>query len=71
MKKPSKKDIIEGIQFFIILYTMGAGFWSTYLWTWNKCGLPIEVWSLGMLMVLAILSVFCFYQWIVRGAENA
>ena len=71
MKKPSKKDIIEGIQFFIMLYTMGAGFWSTYLWTWNKCGLPIEEWSLAMLMGLAVLSVFCFCQWCKRGAENA
>ena len=70
MKKPTKKDIIEGIQFFIMLYTMGAGFWSTYLWTWNKCGLPIEGWSLAMLMGFAVLSVFGFCQWCKRGAEN-
>ena len=71
MKKPSKKDIIEGIQFFIMLYTMGAGFWNTYLWAWYKCGLPIEAWSLCLVMGLAILSVFCLCQWIKWGAENA
>ena len=67
MKKPTKKDIIDGIQVFITLYTMVVGFWHTYLWIWYKCGLPVEVWSLGITMLLAILSEFCFYQWVKKS----
>jgi hypothetical protein len=52
---------------FIGPFAIGAGFWLTYSWIWYKCGLPIELWSLGITMLLAILSVFCFCQWVHKS----
>ena len=69
MKKPSKKDIIDGIQFFVMLYTMTIGFWYTYIFAWYRCRLPMEWWALATMMVLALLSLFGFCQWVTkRGA---
>jgi hypothetical protein len=66
MKKPSKEDIIGGVQFFITLYTMVVGFWHTYLWIWYKLGLPLEWWSICGAMLLALLSMFGFYRWVAN-----
>ena len=64
MKKKTKEAIINGIQFFLMIYTMTAGFWFEYLWIWCKVGLPMEWWSLLLTMVLAIASVFGLCRWI-------
>ena len=70
MKKPSKKEIITCIQFFIMLYAMSIGFLSTYALIGYKCGLPIE-WSVIVAMVLALLSVFGLCHWIWKeGKDN-
>lgn len=72
MKKPSKKEIITCIQFFIMLYEMTWGFWHNYMWIWFKCGLPVDWWSVLGGMVLALLSVFGLCHWIWKeGKDNA
>lgn len=62
--KKYKDEIINGVQFFTMLYTMTMGFWFTYLWAWFKFGLPIEWWAVATTMALALLSVFGFCQWV-------
>ena len=70
IKKLTKSDIIEGIQFFIMLYTMLMGFWWTYMLVWVKCGLPREWWGLPVTLMLAFLSLFGFCTWATRRAKN-
>ena len=67
MKKPSKKDIISGIQFYIIVYNMIIGFYFNYILIWQKLGLPVEWWSLLGAMMLAFVSMFGFGQWIKKS----
>lgn len=62
--KKFKKDIIWGVQFFLIGYTMVQGFWWTYILIWFKVGLPIEWYSILVTIVLALFSVFGLFQWI-------
>lgn len=69
MKKPSKKEIITCIQFFIMLYAMVIGFFYTYALIGHKCGLPIE-WSVIAALVLALLSVFGLCHWIWKGGQD-
>ena len=64
MKKPSKGEIINGIKFFIIMYTMIMGFWFNYMLIWVKIGLPLEWWLFVITIVLAILSLFGLMQWL-------
>jgi hypothetical protein len=70
MKKPSKKEVVRGIQFFIMLYTMTMGFWYTYIFIWFKCGLSIEWWTLLIIMVLALLSMGGLCTWIWKGGAD-
>lgn len=62
----TKNSIKIIVQFFIILYTMTTGFWFTYLYIWAAFGLPIEWWSALVAVALAVLSMICFYRWIIR-----
>ena len=72
MKKFSKKEIISYIQLTIMLWTMIAGFWFSYLMIWFNCGLPQEWWSIPVTMVLGFLSTFGLCYWIKKeGADNA
>ena len=70
MKKPSKKEIICGIQFFIMMHTMIHGFWFSYMLIWVKCGLPEEWWFLPVTLAIALLSVFGLCQWITKGGAD-
>ena len=69
MKKPSKKEVISGIQFFLMLYTMTMGFWFTYILVFFKCRLPIEWWTIGITMLLALLSMGGLCTWIWKGGR--
>lgn len=72
MKKPSKKEIITGIQFFLMLLTMDFGFWFIYLLIWLKSGLPQEWWAFPITAVLGLLSMGGLCTWIRKGgADNA
>ena len=72
MKKPNKKEIIEGIQFFLMLLTMDFGFWFIYLLIWTKCGLPQEWWAFPVTALLGLLSTGGLCHWICKGgADNA
>jgi hypothetical protein len=64
MKKPSKEEIINGIQFFLMIYTMGMGFWFSYMLIWIKIGLPTEWLAFLVTMFFAFLSLFGLMQWI-------
>ncbi len=59
-----KDEIICGVQFFVMLYTMTMGFYFSYILAWFKVGLPIEWWSLLVTLVLALLSTGGLCQWI-------
>jgi hypothetical protein len=67
MKLPKKREIVAGVQFFIMIYTMVMGFWYSYLWVWLKVGLPGEWWSSLLAMALALASVFGFGQWVKKS----
>ena len=64
MKKPFKGEITNGIQFFIMMYTMVMGFWFSYMLMWVKVGLPQDWWAFVITMVIAFLSLYGFMQWI-------
>ena len=64
MKKPSKGEITQGIQFSIMMYTMIMGFWFSYMLMWVKVGLPQEWWAFVITMVIAFLSLYGFMKWI-------
>lgn len=69
--KEHKKEIISGIQIFIMIYTMINGFWFSYLMIWFKCGLPQAWWALPITLAIALLSVFGLSLWIGKeGADN-
>ena len=59
-----KDEIIGGVQFFVMLYTMTMGFYFSYIFAWFKVGLPVEWWSLLVTLVLALLSTGGLCQWI-------
>ena len=67
MKKPTKKDIISGIQFYIIMHNMIMGFYFNYILIWYKVGLPVRWWSLLGAMMLAFASVFGLCEWITKS----
>ena len=65
MKKPSKKEIISGIQFTITLTMVALGFLAFYLWIlFAMCRLPIEWWSVLVVSALGLFSAGGLFQWI-------
>ena len=65
--KKHKDDIVDGVKFFITMYTMIWGFWWTYMWAWSLFGLPLVWWSIFIAMALAFLSLFGFWYWVAKG----
>ena len=70
MKKPNKKEVIGGIQFFLMLLTMDFGFWFIYLLIWLKCGLPQEWGAFPITALLGLLSMCGLCTWICKGGVN-
>ena len=68
--KKYKYEIVSGIQFLIVSYTMINGFWFSYLMIWFKCGLPQEWWALPVTLAVALLSVFGLCQWIRKENQQ-
>jgi uncharacterized membrane protein len=68
--KEHKKEIIGGVQFFLITQMMVQGFWFTFLWIWFVVGLPIEWRALLITILLALLSAFGLYQWVTKESGN-
>lgn len=67
VSKLNKKEIISGIQFFLIMYSMVMGFYFTYASIWYKIGLPVKWWTLFGATLLALASVFGVCQWIQKS----
>ena len=68
--KKHKYEIISGVQFMLVLFTMTMGFWFLYLLALVNVGLPME-WWLAITVVLALLSTGGLCQWIyMRGVEE-
>ncbi len=64
--KKYKDEIIGGVQFFIMMYTMLIGFWWSYMLIWLKVGLPIEAWAIALTLAIALLSLFGLCCWITK-----
>ena len=64
MKKPSKSEVVNGIQLFLMLNSMVLGFWLSYVLIWVKIGLPTGLFAAVITIILAILSVYGLIKWI-------
>lgn len=67
MKLPSKKEMKNGVQFFLLINATVWGFVWQYIYLWVKIGLPQEWWSLLACFVFGLLSAAELIHWIVRS----
>lgn len=66
MKLPSKKEVVEEIQTFLLVMSMNNGFIFGYLWVWIAFGLPINGIMMFVSMLLGLLSTCGLVDWIER-----
>lgn len=67
MKLPSKEEVRNCIQIFLMLNALIWGFWFQYVFLWFKLELPQEWWSLLVCLVLGMLSTYGLFKWIARN----
>ena len=65
-----KQTIINYLKFFILIYAMEVGLFCTYGLALVALGLPVKYASLVGL-VLSILSVRGYMNWMRRGNDDA
>ena len=58
------KNILAWIKVFLLFYMMTFGFWINYAIVWAAFGLPLETWSLLVLLVPAGLSMYGYFKWL-------
>lgn len=66
MKLPSKKEVVEEIQTFLLVMSMNNGFMCAYLFAWLAFGLPINGIMMFVSIVLGHLSTWGLIEWIER-----
>jgi hypothetical protein len=58
------KNVEEGLKFFLLFAILAVGFLAIYWTIWMLIGWPLGAWSIGLLIILALLSDFGYYRWI-------
>ena len=65
-----KNKIADVIKVFLILLSMVMGFFHIYATVWFLADLPLTYWAMGLVLVIALLSVFGLFQWVVVSADG-
>lgn len=60
-----KDKVINIMKVFILLFAMTMGFFFLYAIIWFCIDLPITKWTTVFLMILAGLSEYGYFRWIV------
>ena len=70
MKKPNKKEIKNGIVFFLLCYLCVMGFFYTYALICYKIGVPF-IWAILACIILAFLSTAGLFTWATKKKKGA
>lgn len=62
-----EKKIKIAAQFLLLFGMTTKGFWSTYLIIWSRFTFPVVWWSVGVLVIAAMLSTGALFKWIWRN----
>lgn len=66
-RRPTKKEVKAGIQFFLMGYGVCSGFISTYLTILVDLGLTNGALALVLASILGAASCFGLFEWISRS----
>lgn len=61
-----KDKIIDFLKFFLFVFVMFMGFFSTYAIVWVRIGFPVDWWASLIVFSLSLLSIWGYVKWLTN-----